>query len=501
MLQVPTDKEGLVDKGLLALADFAGGMSLDPTEIDKERGVVIEEWRLRQGASWRILEKQAPVLYYKSRYAERIPIGTPEILRSFPAARLKDFYETWYRPDRMAVVVVGDIDPAAMVPKVRELFAPLKPARAAAAEPNHEVPAHAETFVNVAADAEAQASNVSVLHKRPQLSQGSAEDYRRDHVRQLMYQMLNLRFSEITQRPDAPFLGAGAGSQELAADTSATSLGARTTDGGIAKGLEALLRRGAPRPRVRVHRRRTRSREAVGAGQLRARVRGTREDGKPRLRARVRRQLSRQRADARHRLRVRAHQGAAARHHPGRSQRSRARAAGRHQPRRAGDLTREGRRHAALRGRPARRPGEGRDVHADAMDRDAEPHGTADQQAHRREGHRVEVHRRHRHDGAHAVQRRRGMAEAHRLQERPGAARRRGARRRLDGAGGRVSGNRPGGLARQPGRCGRPEAARDRQDSSRVALSGSARSSTCPRRACADPAGRRTWKPRSRCCT
>ena len=89
MLQVPTDKEGLVDKGLLALADFAGGMSLDPTEIDKERGVVIEEWRLRQGASWRILEKQAPVLYYKSRYAERIPIGTPEILRSFPAARLQ----------------------------------------------------------------------------------------------------------------------------------------------------------------------------------------------------------------------------------------------------------------------------------------------------------------------------------------------------------------------------------------------------------------------------
>ena len=84
MLQVPTDKEGLVDKGLLALADFAGGMSLDPAEIDKERGVVIEEWRLRQGASWRILEKQAPVLYYKSRYAERIPIGTPEILRSFP---------------------------------------------------------------------------------------------------------------------------------------------------------------------------------------------------------------------------------------------------------------------------------------------------------------------------------------------------------------------------------------------------------------------------------
>lgn len=241
MLQVPTDKDGLVDKGLLALADFAGGMSLDPAEIDKERGVVIEEWRLQQGASWRILEKQAPVLYYKSRYAERIPIGTPEILRSFPAARLKDFYQTWYRPDRMAVVVVGDIEPAVIVPKVRELFAPLAPARPAAAEPSHDLPAHPETLVNVGADAEQQASNVSVLHKRPTLSQGTAEDYRRDHVRQLMYQMLNLRFSEITQRPDAPFLGAGAGTQELAKGTSATSLGARVTDGGIVKGLDALL--------------------------------------------------------------------------------------------------------------------------------------------------------------------------------------------------------------------------------------------------------------------
>ncbi len=241
MLQVPTDKEGLVDKGLLALSDFAGGMTLAPAEIDKERGVVIEEWRLRQGASWRILEKQAPVLYYKSRYAERIPIGTPEILRAFPAARLKDFYETWYRPDRMSVVVVGDIDPATIVPAIEKLFGPLEPTRPSATEPDRTVPDHTETLVNVAADAEAQSSSVSVLHKRPKLPQGTVEDYRRDQVRDLMYQMLNLRFSEISQRSDAPFLAAGAGTQELGAETMATSLGARVTDGGLMRGLEALL--------------------------------------------------------------------------------------------------------------------------------------------------------------------------------------------------------------------------------------------------------------------
>ena len=384
MLQVPTDKEGLVDKGLLALADFAGGMSLDPEEIDKERGVVIEEWRLRQGASWRILEKQAPVLYYKSRYAERIPIGTPEILRSFPAARLKDFYETWYRPDRMAVVVVGDIDPSAIVPKVRELFAPLAPARAAAAEPNRAVPAHAETFVNVAADAEAQASNVSVLHKRPKLSQGSVEDYRRDHVRQLMYQMLNLRFSEITQRPDAPFLGAGAGTQELAADTSATSLGARTTDGGIAKGLEALL--------LEARRAREfgftdgeldRARRSVLAGYERAYAEREKTESRGYAREYVGNFLDDEPIPG-----IAYEYELAKALLPGITlaevSAGREGAARRQQPRRAGDLAREGWRHAALGGRPAGRAREGGVGNAHALDRNAHPYGVAHQQAHAR---------------------------------------------------------------------------------------------------------------------
>jgi zinc protease len=83
-------------------------MTLSPAEIDKERGVVIEEWRLGQGAGSRLFDKQAPVVFYHSRYAERLPIGTPEILRTFTPQRLRDFYETWYRPDRMAVSVVGD---------------------------------------------------------------------------------------------------------------------------------------------------------------------------------------------------------------------------------------------------------------------------------------------------------------------------------------------------------------------------------------------------------
>ncbi len=99
-----------LERGFEALSDFAGGMTLDPVEIDKERGVVIEEWRGRLGAGTRMQEPQMEALFGASRYIDRLPIGTPEILKSFPAQRLRDFYQRNYRPDRMAVIVVGDIE-------------------------------------------------------------------------------------------------------------------------------------------------------------------------------------------------------------------------------------------------------------------------------------------------------------------------------------------------------------------------------------------------------
>ena len=94
MLELPTDKPEIVAKGLTALADFAGGLTLSQEEVDKERGVVIEEWRGRLGASSRIRDKQFPILFYKSRYADRLPIGKPEIIRTAPVSRLRAFYDT-----------------------------------------------------------------------------------------------------------------------------------------------------------------------------------------------------------------------------------------------------------------------------------------------------------------------------------------------------------------------------------------------------------------------
>ncbi|PYS58483.1 MAG: hypothetical protein DMF76_19070, partial [Acidobacteria bacterium] len=114
MLTVPTDKPEMMDRALLVLEDWAHNLSFDPTEIEKERGVVMEEWRLGRGAGMRMLNKIFPVLLNGSRYADRLPIGKPEIIQGGKQERLKQFYADWYRPDLMAVVAVGDFDKAAI---------------------------------------------------------------------------------------------------------------------------------------------------------------------------------------------------------------------------------------------------------------------------------------------------------------------------------------------------------------------------------------------------
>ena len=114
MLQVPTDKPEVMEKAFLILEDWAHNLSFDPAEIDKERGVIVEEWRLGRGAAARMQDKQFPILLKGSRYAERLPIGKKESSRRSSTTRLKQFYTDWYRPDLMAVVAVGDFDKAAV---------------------------------------------------------------------------------------------------------------------------------------------------------------------------------------------------------------------------------------------------------------------------------------------------------------------------------------------------------------------------------------------------
>ena len=165
MLDLPSDKPEIVEKGLTAFADFAGGLTLDPKEVDKERGVVVEEWRGGLGAGSRIRDKQIPVLFYQSRYAERLPIGKPEILKSFPVARLRAFYDTFYRPERMAVVAVGDMDSRSSRTMVKAAFGGLKARAPAPPERKVDVPLHKETLVSIVTDNEITQSSVSLVRQ------------------------------------------------------------------------------------------------------------------------------------------------------------------------------------------------------------------------------------------------------------------------------------------------------------------------------------------------
>ncbi len=241
MLDVPTDKPGFVDRGLLALHDFAAGMQLLQEEIDKERGVVIEEWRGRLGAGSRLTDKQLPVLLAKSRYAERLPIGTPEILKSFPRQRLLDFYRRWYRPDQMAVVMVGAIDPAEAQKMVAERFGVVPGVTRAVETVDNVVPPHKETLFTIATDPEAQGWSIALAHKRSVEVDRTVGDYRRSLIRQLATEMLNLRLREMARRPNAPFLRAEAGGSGLGRSVELYELGATVEGGGIAAGLEALI--------------------------------------------------------------------------------------------------------------------------------------------------------------------------------------------------------------------------------------------------------------------
>ena len=242
MLDVPTDRDGYVDKGLLALRDFAGGASLTGDEIDKERGVVLEEWRGRLGASSRVTDQQLPLLFFGSKYADRLPIGLPDTLRTFPHERLREFYRTWYRADRMAVVVVGDLplDESERLVKARfgDLPTPAGPAPAV----SRAVPPHPATLVKMVTDSEAQRWSVSAVFKHTPEPQGTVGAYRQSVVRALGEQMLNARLGEIAQRADAPFLGAGGGVSGLGRELALFELSAEVPAGKIGDGLDAIVR-------------------------------------------------------------------------------------------------------------------------------------------------------------------------------------------------------------------------------------------------------------------
>ncbi|HWM93118.1 MAG TPA: insulinase family protein [Thermoanaerobaculia bacterium] len=240
-LTVPTDRPEFVEQSFRILEDWADGITFDPEEVAKERGVVIEEWRLGRGASARMDDQQFPILFQGSRYAERLPIGQKEILEKATPEALRRFYRDWYRPDLMAVVAVGDFDPKTIEEQIRRQFRGLKNPDKPRPRDTFPVPAHQETLFALSTDPEATDTTVAIHWKQPRRREDRIVDYRRSIVEALYHAMLNFRMDEIAQRPDPPFLWGGSDTGRFVRSAEVTSLAAGVADGGVEHGLEALL--------------------------------------------------------------------------------------------------------------------------------------------------------------------------------------------------------------------------------------------------------------------
>lgn len=241
ILPIPTDNEALLDKGLLILEDWAHNVTFSDEEIDKERGVVIEEWRLGQGANQRMRDQYFPILFKNSRYAVRLPIGKKEIIENASYDAIKRFYNDWYRPDLMSVIAVGDIDVDEMEAKIKSQFGGIKNPDKARERTIYSVPDHEQTFIAITSDKEAAFTMIQLIYKADILETTTLKDYRRDAIYQLYNGMLNQRLQELTQSAEPPFIFGSSSFGGMVRTKSAYTSFAAVGENGIEKGLLVLI--------------------------------------------------------------------------------------------------------------------------------------------------------------------------------------------------------------------------------------------------------------------
>lgn len=241
-LTIPSDSTELIDKGFLVLEDWAFHMTLDEEEIDKERGIVIEEWRLGQGPMRRMFDKNIQVIFEGSQYAERLPIGKKEILENFEYSVLKEFYADWYRPNLMAVVVVGDMDMDKAEEKIIEHFSDKKNPENEKERIEFLIPDQKGTAVSIATDKEAPYTMLQVLYKSDSKPQTTEADYLEMVKESCFTGMMNRRYQELMEVADPPFVNAGVVYGNLYSRNKNSLYNyALVSEDGIERGIQTLL--------------------------------------------------------------------------------------------------------------------------------------------------------------------------------------------------------------------------------------------------------------------
>lgn len=243
----PVVREGVIDSCLLILHDWSNDLLLTDEEIDKERGVIHEEWRTRQNASMRLLEKYEEYAYKDTKYEDCLPLGHMDVVLNFKYKDLRDYYEKWYRPDLQGIVIVGDIDPDQIEKKIKHLFSDIP------AQPNaderiyYPVSDNKEPVVGIFTDKEQPDTEINLFFKHettPFEKRSTTEAWKRNVIDVMISHMMGGRLSELKNKPDAPFLDAGVNNSSFLFSTTKETFALYVTgkEGLAEKALEATYR-------------------------------------------------------------------------------------------------------------------------------------------------------------------------------------------------------------------------------------------------------------------
>ena len=243
---VPTTREGIIDSCLLILYDWADGLLLEQEEIEKERGVIHEEWRLRTSAFMRMLERDLPKLYPSSKYGHRMPIGLMEIIDNFERPFLQSYYEKWYRPDNQGIIVVGDVDVDQIEKKIKDMFSPIVLPENRTLVTKEPVPDNAEAIYVIDKDKEQRTNEVMIMMKHevfPDSLKGTITYMLSEYLKDACILMLNDRLKEYAEKPESPFLSARAadGRYILSSTMDAFEIDLSPKDGQIEAAVTAAL--------------------------------------------------------------------------------------------------------------------------------------------------------------------------------------------------------------------------------------------------------------------
>ncbi|MBL8029313.1 MAG: insulinase family protein [Fibrobacteres bacterium] len=205
MLTVPTDSADQLNKGFQVMEDWAHDMTFDTSEIRKERGVIVEEWRLGRGAWQRMADKFIPVMLNGTKYASRLPIGTKESIENTTNEDIVRFYKEWYRPDMMALVVVGDINPVEIEAKIKKDYEDFLPVPNARKREDYPIPDNKGTAICIVSDKETPFNGVHLVYKTEPMEGKTLDDYKKGLMYTLFTGMMNRRLQELKEQSNPPF--------------------------------------------------------------------------------------------------------------------------------------------------------------------------------------------------------------------------------------------------------------------------------------------------------